>query len=71
MGTSASAPLVAGAAALLRAANPSWTADQVVAALRQSSTVLSSLPAPLVDVAGLLTPAASAAQHHIENPGQR
>ena len=71
LGTSASAPLAAGAAALLRAANPSWTADQVIAALRQSSTVLSTLPAPLVDVAGLFTPAASAAQHHIENPGQR
>ncbi len=71
IGTSAAAPLAAGAAALLRAANPSWTADQVIAALRQSSTVLSTLPAPLVDVAGLLTPSATAAQHHIENPGQR
>ncbi len=71
IGTSASAPLAAGAAALLRAANPSWTADQVIAALRQSSTVLSTLPAPLIDVASLLTPSPSSAQHHIENPGQR
>ena len=71
IGTSASAPLVAGAAALLRAANPSWTADQVIAALRQSSNVLATLPAPSVDVAGLITPSESSAQHHIENPGQR
>ena len=71
MGTSASAPLVAGAAALLRAANPSWSADQVIAALRQSAAVLPTLPAPLVNVAGLLTSSASSAQHHIENPGQR
>ncbi len=70
IGTSASAPLAAGAAALVRAANPSWTADQVIAALRQSSTLLSTLPAPLIDIASLLTPAASSAQHHIENPGQ-
>ncbi len=71
MGTSASAPLAAGAAALLRAANPSWSATEVVAALRQSTTVLSTLPAPLIDVANLLTPAASPAQHHIDNPNQR
>ena len=71
IGTSASAPLAAGAAALLRAANPSWNAAQIVAALRQSTTVLSTLPAPLIDVASLLTPAASSAQHHVENPGQR
>jgi subtilisin family serine protease len=34
MGTSASAPLAAGAAALLFSANPGWTPDQVVAAMR-------------------------------------
>ena len=71
IGTSASAPLAAGAAALLRAANPTWSSDQVIAALRQSSTVLSTLPAPLIDVASLLSPTVLAAQHHIENPGQR
>ena len=54
MGTSASAPLVAGAAALLRAAYPSWSPDQIVAALRSSATPTSTLPyAPLLN-----TPAA-------------
>lgn len=38
IGTSASAPLVAGAAALLRAAHPTWTAAHIVAALRSSAT---------------------------------
>jgi subtilisin family serine protease len=54
MGTSASAPLVAGAAALLRAAYPAWSPDQIVAALRASATPTSTLPnAPLLN-----TPAA-------------
>ena len=54
MGTSASAPLVAGAAALLRAAYPNWTPDQVTSALRSSATPTSTLPAaPLLN-----TPAA-------------
>jgi subtilisin family serine protease len=54
MGTSASAPLVAGAAALIRAANPTWTPDQIVSALRASATPTSTLPnAPLLN-----TPAA-------------
>jgi subtilisin family serine protease len=45
MGTSASAPLVAGAAGLLMAAHPGWTAEQVVAALRSSAETTRSLPA--------------------------
>ena len=54
MGTSASAPLVAGSAALLRAAYPAWSPDQIVAALRASATPTSTLPnAPLLN-----TPAA-------------
>jgi subtilisin family serine protease len=54
MGTSASAPLVAGAAALLRAAYPAWSPGQIVAALRSSATPTSTLPnAPLLN-----TPAA-------------
>ena len=50
MGTSASAPLVAGAAALLRAAYPAWSPGQIVAALRSSATPTSTLPyAPLLN----------------------
>ena len=40
MGTSASAGLAAGAAALLRAAHPAWTPANVAAAMRSGSTVL-------------------------------
>ncbi|MDR3746494.1 MAG: S8 family serine peptidase [Acidobacteriaceae bacterium] len=55
IGTSASAPLVAGAAALLRAANPSWTPEQVIAALRSSATVTPGIPnAPRLNLAALL-----------------
>jgi subtilisin family serine protease len=39
IGTSAAAPLVAGAAAVLRAAHPSWTAAQTISALLSSATV--------------------------------
>ena len=56
MGTSASAPLVAGAAALVRAGHPDWNAAQVVAALRTSATVSGKLTTPQVSVAPLLTP---------------
>jgi subtilisin family serine protease len=55
MGTSASAPLVAGAAALLRAAYPTWSPDQIVAALRASATPTSTLPnAPLLNTPATL-----------------
>ena len=37
MGTSASAPLVAGGAALLRAAHPDWTAEKILAVLRSTA----------------------------------
>jgi subtilisin family serine protease len=54
MGTSASAALVTGAAALLRAANPAWTPDQVIDALRASATPTASLPdAPLLNPGAL------------------
>jgi subtilisin family serine protease len=56
MGTSASAPLAAGAAALLMAANPTWTPAQVIAALHSSAVNVSSLPAAsLLHAATLLT----------------
>ena len=54
MGTSASAPLAAGAAALLWAAHPTWSAAQVVAALRSSARPVSTLPVPLVNAQTLL-----------------
>ncbi len=55
MGTSASAALVSGAAALVRSANPSWTATQVTAALRASAIPIVSLPAaPLLNIAPLI-----------------
>jgi subtilisin family serine protease len=56
MGTSASAPLVAGAAALLRAANPSWGPSAVIAALRSAAIPLPQMVEPTVSVAALLTP---------------
>ena len=55
MGTSASAALVSGAAALVYAANPGWSADQVAAALRSSAASVPSLPAaPVLDPAGVI-----------------
>jgi subtilisin family serine protease len=55
MGTSASAPLVAGAAALLIAAHPSWTPDQVIAALRAASIASPTLTAaPVLDPTALI-----------------
>ena len=55
MGTSASAGLASGAAALVRAAHPAWTAAEVVAALRAAAIATSSLPAaPLLNTAALV-----------------
>jgi subtilisin family serine protease len=63
MGTSASAPLAAGAAALLLAANPGWGAAAVVAKLRSTATSIPGLPSPEVNVAGFLTPATAVYTH--------
>jgi len=55
MGTSASAPLVAGAAALILSANPTWSPAQVTQALRTSASLPTTrMPAAQVDVAPLL-----------------
>jgi len=68
MGTSASAPLAAGAAALLRAANPTWSAATVIAALRSSATTVSTLPVPQINVAALIVSSSLHLQHIVETP---
>ena len=54
MGTSASAALASGTAALYRAANPGASPAQVIAAMRGTATTSAALPAaPLLNPAGL------------------
>ena len=54
IGTSASAPLVSGVAALLRAAHPGWTAAQTVAAIRSTASATTSMEEPQVNAAAAL-----------------
>lgn len=54
IGTSASAPLAAGVAALVRAAHPDWDANTVINALRSSADNVSALPVPLIDASSAL-----------------
>ena len=68
MGTSASAPLAAGAAALILAANPKWSAADVIQALRSSATVMTTLPVPHVNAAAVVTATGLHLQHITKTP---
>jgi subtilisin family serine protease len=57
MGTSASAPLAAGVVALIRAANPTWDAASVVAALRSTAVATPGMSVPQVSAAAAVLPA--------------
>lgn len=54
IGTSASAPLAAGAAALLRAAHPDWNAATIISTLRATAVSSPALPVPQINAAAAL-----------------
>jgi subtilisin family serine protease len=54
MGTSAAAPLAAGAVAILRAQRPSLSAAQIVALLQSSATRSTTLGEPQLNLAAAL-----------------
>ncbi|MGD0444467.1 MAG: S8 family peptidase [Edaphobacter sp.] len=54
MGTSASAPLAAGVAALLRAVHPAWSADTIVTVMRNSAIAVPGLPVPQINAGAAL-----------------
>ncbi len=53
IGTSASAPLAAGVAALVRAAHPHWTSTAVIAAMRASAITIPGLLVPQITAAAV------------------
>jgi len=54
IGTSASAPLVAGVAAIVKAAHPDWSAATIVAAVRASAVPTATMPYGVVNAATAL-----------------
>jgi lantibiotic leader peptide-processing serine protease len=54
IGTSASAPLAAGVAALLHAAHPTWSANEIITVMRSTAVPSSNLPAPQINASTAL-----------------